>query len=264
MTYTYDKNTDYQNEINKAVNGGNYMLAAVLEQQRNSKIDGENMTNYAKTDYYSSYLNAPNAYDSYLKEQRATLDSARAAQERAAQSALNSQISELQAQKPEIERSAGKAAQSAYVQNEMAKKNMPQMLKGVGKTGGLAESAAVALQSNYENVQGGIYDSMNSALRAVDSDIARAKSGSQVSIDSNYAKYLSELNSLLKDAARYSYSDGSDALSAMKRDEETRYNRNLEVAKTLARIGDFSGYAALGYSRDQIKALESYYMNNLR
>lgn len=52
----FDKNTDYQAQINDAVSKGNYTLAAQLEQQRNNKINagygGDNKT----TNLYSQYL----------------------------------------------------------------------------------------------------------------------------------------------------------------------------------------------------------------
>lgn len=52
----FDKNTNYQAQINDAVSKGNYTLAAQLEQQRNNKINagygGDNKT----TNLYSQYL----------------------------------------------------------------------------------------------------------------------------------------------------------------------------------------------------------------
>lgn len=52
----FDKNTDYQAQINNAVSKGDYTLAAQLEQQRNNKINagygGDNKT----TNLYSQYL----------------------------------------------------------------------------------------------------------------------------------------------------------------------------------------------------------------
>lgn len=52
----FDKNTDYQAQINNAVSKGDYTLAAQLEQKRNNKINagygGDNKT----TNLYSQYL----------------------------------------------------------------------------------------------------------------------------------------------------------------------------------------------------------------
>lgn len=55
MKYKYDKDTDYQALIDKAVQGGDYTSAAIYEQQRNAKISGEGL-DYAPTGKYEQYL----------------------------------------------------------------------------------------------------------------------------------------------------------------------------------------------------------------
>lgn len=47
----YDKNKNYQEEINKAVSVGDYAAASRAEQERNEKIDGEGLS-YEKTNKY--------------------------------------------------------------------------------------------------------------------------------------------------------------------------------------------------------------------
>lgn len=56
MTYRYDKNTDYQKLIDEAKKSGDYTAAAVYEQQRNAKIEGEGLSGVSKTNLYSNYL----------------------------------------------------------------------------------------------------------------------------------------------------------------------------------------------------------------
>ncbi len=51
----YDKNVDYQAEINKATAAGDMQTAALLERQRNAKIQGEGMTNQQQTSEYAAY-----------------------------------------------------------------------------------------------------------------------------------------------------------------------------------------------------------------
>ena len=48
----YDKNKNYQEEINKAVSAGDYAAASRFEKDRNEKIDAENLP-YEKTNKYS-------------------------------------------------------------------------------------------------------------------------------------------------------------------------------------------------------------------
>ena len=54
-SYIYDKDTDYSALISKYVQAGNYGQAAVLEQQRNAKIDAEGLP-YEKTNTYAAWL----------------------------------------------------------------------------------------------------------------------------------------------------------------------------------------------------------------
>lgn len=52
---SYDTNRDYQAEINEAVKNNNYAQAAILEQQRNQKIQDMGLS-YGTTNKYSQYL----------------------------------------------------------------------------------------------------------------------------------------------------------------------------------------------------------------
>lgn len=56
MTYEYDKNRNYSQDINAAVSKGDYRTAAILEAQRNAKIQGEGLTQYQTTSHYTDYL----------------------------------------------------------------------------------------------------------------------------------------------------------------------------------------------------------------
>ena len=49
VRFGYDKDVNYQEKINEAVAIGDYKTAAILEGQRNAKIDGEGITDYQKT-----------------------------------------------------------------------------------------------------------------------------------------------------------------------------------------------------------------------
>lgn len=54
-SYIYDNNTDYSVLIDKYAKVGNYGQAAILEQQRNAKIDAEGLP-YEKTNTYAAWL----------------------------------------------------------------------------------------------------------------------------------------------------------------------------------------------------------------
>lgn len=59
MAVKYDKTTDYQAEINKAVSKGDYASAKTLEQQRNAKIVGEGLKDYSMSTNFQNYSAAP-------------------------------------------------------------------------------------------------------------------------------------------------------------------------------------------------------------
>ena len=51
----YDKDVNYQAEINKATAAGDMQTAALLERQRNAKISGEGITDYQQTREHAAY-----------------------------------------------------------------------------------------------------------------------------------------------------------------------------------------------------------------
>lgn len=54
--YDYDKDTDYSQKMSEAAAAGDYAAAAIYEQQRNEKIQGEGLTQYQPTNDYAQYL----------------------------------------------------------------------------------------------------------------------------------------------------------------------------------------------------------------
>lgn len=67
MAIKYDKNVDYQAEINKAVARGDYASAKILEQQRNAKIAGEGLKEYSMTTTFQNYNPSPAASSTSYK-----------------------------------------------------------------------------------------------------------------------------------------------------------------------------------------------------
>ncbi len=59
MAIKYDKNVDYQAEINKAVARGDYASAKILEQQRNAKIAGEGIKDYSMSTTFQNFNPSP-------------------------------------------------------------------------------------------------------------------------------------------------------------------------------------------------------------
>ena len=61
MAIKYDRETNYQAEINKAVARGDYASAKTLEQQRNAKIAGEGIKDYSMSTTFQNYNQNPAA-----------------------------------------------------------------------------------------------------------------------------------------------------------------------------------------------------------
>ena len=76
MAVNYDKKTDYQALINSSVAKGNYRDAALYEQQRNAKIQGEGLK-YNTTNNYGAFLDysPSDAVKGYEKQLKAANDS---------------------------------------------------------------------------------------------------------------------------------------------------------------------------------------------
>lgn len=59
MAVKYDRETNYQAEINKAVAKGDYASAKILEQQRNAKIAGEGIKDYSMSTTFQNFNPSP-------------------------------------------------------------------------------------------------------------------------------------------------------------------------------------------------------------
>ena len=98
------------------------------------------------------------AYDDYISElekQRANslaaMQSAQAANESAVRGQVDQLVSQIDALRPQYQQQYEDNARNAYVENMIAKRDLPQQLSAQGITGGLSESSALALESDYQN-----------------------------------------------------------------------------------------------------------------
>ena len=85
MAYNYDKKKDYTKLMQDAANAGQWEQAAIYEQQRNAKIQGEGLSQYQTSQNYARYLptsygyNAGTDYQKLMDQAAAGGDMARAA-----------------------------------------------------------------------------------------------------------------------------------------------------------------------------------------
>ena len=98
------------------------------------------------------------AYDDYISElekQRANslaaMQSAQAANESAVRGQVDQLVSQINALRPQYQQQYEDNTRGAYVENMIAKRDLPQQLSAQGITGGLSESSELALESDYQN-----------------------------------------------------------------------------------------------------------------
>lgn len=116
-------------------------------------------------------------------------------------------IDELNRQRPQIEQRYEDTAQEAYIQNMLAKRDLPQQLAAQGMTGGLSESSQLALEASYGNqanaarrdYDNNIYDleTQIGNVRSAQADaVAEARAGYNEMLSSARSSYLSNLAQL--------------------------------------------------------------------
>ena len=163
------------------------------------------------------------------------------------------------------------------------------------RTGGLASSyATAASQQTYDNYMAALADKIPELRQLAYSMYVDEGNQMRTNLDmlmaleqGDYGKYQDLITQYNADRnfnygiyrddisdSRYdqewNYQVGRDQLSDQRYEDETawersqyesetEYNRALEKAQTLASFGDFSGYAALGYTADEIAAMQSRY-----
>jgi len=154
------------------------------------------------------------------------------------------------------------------------KLSMQELLGQISsRTGGLASSyATTAAQQQYNDYMAQLEDAARQMYAGERSDaISRAQLAYNMG-QGEYQKYLDQLAQYNSDRS-YAFDTLSQALAQsnyaqqwqntlqqqelgnQRYGDETQYARDLEKAQLLAAAGDFSGYAALGYTQEEIARL---------
>ena len=260
VTYTYNADTDYQQMINDAVARGDYASAAIYEQQRNAKIDAEGITEYAKTNNYSKYLQNPQAVPNYTYDVNANyqqmIDEAVARGDYATAAILEQQrnakiygegIGDYNQTNYYASYLPGGTnyvqGQIANFQNnneEMTTEELLQLYLDIAANGGGTASS----QADYINQ---IYDMAAQQIQAqLEQDYAEQVAGFDRAEQENNRNYQSNVNQALANAAKdrisfaetanaYGLTSGSAAQAALSMQNQTSQNINqLRVAQQTA------------------------------
>lgn len=154
--------------------------------------DGK-VVNYGNGNLYDEYLQyIDDRYNSMMDDIRR--------QQQDAISRIESQygqaITGLEQQRPAIEQRYEDTAQEAYIENMLAKRDLPQQLAAQGMTGGLSESSQLALEANYGNQTNAArrdYDNNITDLENQIGQVRAAQADAVAAAESNY-------NTMLQDA----------------------------------------------------------------
>ncbi len=237
----------------------------------------------------------PNAYEGYgdaLKSyQREQAELARRQFEASIQQAQNS----LSGQKDTVNQQYDELARQMYIDRRMNEKKLPQQMAAMGYNGGTTESAALGLQTSYQDALRQGETARNSTLSSLDQAIINAKLSGDIALAQQltelaqntmglYTQSLGNIQNtynqqaqLGMQAGQMGYQAGQDALAQQNylkqlsysqamdewNKEQTSYDRKLELAKTLAAYGDFSGFKAMGYTDEQIAQMRKDWVNQL-
>lgn len=112
---------------------------------------------------------------------------------------------------------------------------------------GLLQDMSDTQYSRYRDTMSDWRDDRNFAYNVYRDDIS----------DSQWQQSFDTANSQWQTS--FDYSAAQDALSNSQYETQYAYEQALQKAETLAKYGDFSGYADLGYSTAQIAAMKNAY-----
>lgn len=210
--------------------------ASTLYGLANKKASSATGTSAGESPYAALWSN-------YEQRQKAALDEGN----RAIQQQTDYSIGEID----QTAKNSSTAAERAYLAGQKA---LPAQMAKLGLSGtGAAESSQISANNAYGQ-------NLNNIQTQRNADIAAARQAAMQQQSAAYQNYLSTMagNYLTngQNEINYNYQTGRDAIEDSRYADETAYARNQSTAEALAAFGDYSGYAALGWTPAQIRAAE--------
>ena len=174
-------------------------------------------------------------------------DALREQQEAAArklQAQIKQGVNTLESQRPELQQQYDQAAQSAYVQNMLSKRDLPQAMAASGYTGGLHESSLVDLDNTYGNNLNALKTGYNSSVNALDRDIANLKATGNISLaenSNNYAQLIAEAAREAQAAQLEAQTKYAGASTMSAKDALDAYNSGIRTQKVVDILNNYYG-----------------------
>lgn len=275
MREANDRANQYRNQFGYAAESANTDINGVIAANRNQSGGGSSLSasgNYSGTSY------PINDYSQYIEEMNQAKQQAALAELRAAYDKNLAAFDRTSQQIPvEYQNARNQAAAQAAIQQQ----NFNEYAAANGLNSGTGGQAQLSFQNQLQNNLSSIGQQEAASLADLELQRTQAESDYNLAIaqaqaqgDYELAQQLyaekvrvdealreqimwqaqQEFSKLQFDTANQQWQQQFDA-------SMDQYNQGLlaDKAATLAQYGDFSGYKALGYTDEQIAAMENYY-----
>lgn len=188
----------------------------------------------------------------YDAQQKAKTDALKAA--------YDQNMADYDAQAAKIPQTYNEARRQVSTQADISRANLNEQMAGSGINVGAGSQLALSQQNSRNAAMGKVSTAEADALSDLDAQRQKVKAAYQNAV----AQAISEndaarAKALYTEAQRVDNSIVNTAVKQLSVDTtlaENERSRLEQQAATLAKYGDFSGYAALGYSQDQIDAMQ--------
>jgi hypothetical protein len=187
----------------------------------------------------------------YDAQQKAKTDALKAA--------YDQNMADYDAQAAKIPQTYNEARRQVSTQADISRANLNEQMAGSGINVGAGSQLSLSQQNSRNAAMGKVSTAEADALSDLEAQRQKVKAAYQNAV----AQAISEndaarAKALYTEAQRVDNSIVNTAVKQLSVDTtlaENERSRLEQQAATLAKYGDFSGYAALGYSQDQIDAM---------
>ena len=188
----------------------------------------------------------------YDAQQKAKTDALKAA--------YDQNMADYDAQAAKIPQTYNEARRQVSTQADISRANLNEQMAGSGINVGAGSQLALSQQNSRNAAMGKVSSAEADALSDLEAQRQKVKAAYQNAVAQAISENDAErAKALYTEAQRVDNSIVNTAVKQLSVDTtlaENERSRLEQQAATLAKYGDFSGYAALGYSQDQIDAMQ--------
>lgn len=253
---TYYSNGSRINEGSSVVanNGKEYVMKGGqgVETGNNYSVGGNQGGGYKKSSSSSSG-NGNYLANDYYTDMKSELERQRQEQEDAIRRRTEQTVNQIYSYKPKIKNDYEKQQEQAYVRNQKAMSSLPDLLSNMGYTGGMAESTALGVNTDYENIRRDNQSSRDSAIEKINQMAVDARISGDTELANAANSYYTNYQNIMQNQQQY---DLQLKQFDMQRQEQDRQNY-------LSTLGAFSNdyqarideLIAEGYSPNSFEVL---------